>query len=62
MYNADDATHNYTDLAWVGVVHAPITAVSSYWPKDCCIPHWTCIDAYWLEQRFTAGVFLQCGP
>ena len=30
MYNADDATHNYTDLAWVGVVDAPITAVSSY--------------------------------
>ncbi len=32
MYNteSDDAAHSYTDLAWVGVVDAPITAVSSY--------------------------------
>ena len=27
MYNADDATHNYTNLAWVGVVHAPISPI-----------------------------------
>jgi hypothetical protein len=30
MYDTDDAAHSYTDLAWVGVVDAPITAVSSY--------------------------------
>ena len=28
--NPDDAAHSYTDLACVGVVDAPITAVSSY--------------------------------
>ena len=30
MYNTDDAAHSYTDFAWVGVVDAPITAVSRY--------------------------------